>query len=116
MRFRHRFGYSSRMLKHVAIVLVLLGSACGKGGDNKAASSKPRDMVAERAKMAELKDQACACTDAACADKAANDLKAYMMTDRGAPPQNESKEAMDKDLAVMTEFIKCLDKARGVTR
>ena len=115
MRFRHRFGYSSRMLKHIAIVLVLVGSACGKSDGNKA-SSKPRDMVAERAKMAELKDQACACTDAACADKAANDLKAYMMTDRGAPPQNQSKEDLDKDLAVMTEFIKCLDKARGVTR
>ena len=104
------------MLKTMVVALSLFGVAACKndkaGGESGKASSKPRDMVAERAQMAKFKDQACACTDAACADKVANDLKAYMMTDRGTPPE-ATKEDADKDYAVMLEFMKCLDKARG---
>ena len=99
------------MLKSIGFAVVLLGAACGK--DKGGASDKPRDMVAERAQMAKFKDAACACTDAACANKVADDMKAFMMTDRGKPPEG-TKEDADKDYQVMLELVKCLDKARGV--
>jgi hypothetical protein len=97
-------------------LLFLALVACGKSGDSKtgddkARSTKPRDMVAERAKIAEFKDKACACKDPACANKVAEDLKAWMMTDRGVAPEG-TKEDSQKDLDVMTAFMKCLDAAR----
>lgn len=103
------------MLKTMVLGVGLFLVACkgDKAGEaGKAASDKPRDMAAERAQMAKFKDAACACTDAACANKVADDLKAYMMTDRGKPPE-ATKEDADKDYQVMLEFMKCLDKARG---
>jgi hypothetical protein len=107
------------MLKTMVLVVSLFGAAACKndkaGGGKGTQSSKPRDMVAERAAMNGFKDRACACTDAACADKVADDMKAYMMTDRGTPPE-ATKEDSDKHYAVMLDFIKCLDKARGVAR
>ncbi|HEU0034589.1 MAG TPA: hypothetical protein VFQ53_28390 [Kofleriaceae bacterium] len=98
------------MLKLTAIALLSLTAACGNSK-----SGKVRDMVAERAALAGFKDRACACTDRACADKVAEDLKTWMSTDRGDMP-TQTKEERDKDLATMTEFIGCLDKARGTTR
>ena len=69
-------------------------------------------MVAERAALEGFKKRACECTDRTCADKVAEDLKAWMMTDRGVAP-TQTKAESEADLAVMTEFITCLDKARG---
>jgi len=106
-----------RMMKHTILLLALsLFAACGKS-DQKSdqPSGKPRDMVAERAAIEGFRKRACECTDRTCADKVAEDLKSFMMTDRGVAPEGTKEEA-DKDLAVLTEFIKCLDKARGVTR
>ena len=60
------------MLEKMVVALCLVGVAACKGGDKAESgksSGKPRDMVAERAAMAKFRDQACACTDAACADK-----------------------------------------------
>ncbi len=68
-------------------------------------------MVAQSAAMDGFKKRACECTDRTCANKVADDLKAWMTTDRGEMP-TQTKEESDKDLAVMTDFIKCLDKAR----
>lgn len=76
-------------------------------------SDKPRDMVAERAKITEFKDKACACKDAACADKVGKELEAWMMTDRGVAPQQSEAEAKI-DLDLFTQFITCTDAARGV--
>ena len=105
------------MHKLAVIALLSLAAACGNSKSETSEksgkpSSKVRDMVAERAAIAAFKERACACTDRSCADKVAEDLKAWMMTDRGEMP-TQTKEDSDKDLAVMTEFIKCLDKARG---
>ena len=99
------------------VLMLSLTAACGKSDQGSAdkPSGKVRDMVAERAAMENFRKRACECTDRTCGDKVAEDLKAYMMTDRGVGPQ-ATKEEADKDLVVMTEFIKCLDKARGVTR
>jgi hypothetical protein len=107
------------MRKLAVVALLTLAVACGKSKSDPGKADKPsgkvRDMVAERAAMDGFKKRACECTDGACADTVANDLKAYMMTDRGEMP-TQTKEESDTDLAVMTDFIKCLDKARGVTR
>jgi len=102
----------------MVVALGLLGAGCKNDkadGGGATPSGKPRDMVAERAAMTGFKDRACACTDAACADKVAEEMKAYMMTDRGVAPQ-ASKEETDKDYAITLELVKCLDKARGATR
>ena len=104
------------MRKFMMSVILLGVVACGKGdkADKGAGekSGKPRDMVAERAAIAGFRDKACACKDAACANTVAGELKAWMMTDRGAAPE-QTPEDSKKDLDVMTEFIKCLDAARA---
>jgi hypothetical protein len=101
------------MTKLAAVAVLFLAASCGKSDQGK--SGKPRDMVAERAAIEGFKNRACECTDKTCADKVAEDLKAWMMTDRGDMP-TQTKEESEQDLAIMTDFIKCLDKARGVTR
>jgi hypothetical protein len=103
------------MHKRLGLLIILLSAACGNENSSGGSSTKSgavRDMVAERAAMAKFKDRACACNDGACANKVADDMKAWMMTDRGTPPP-ATKEDADKDYAVMLEFTKCLDKARG---
>jgi hypothetical protein len=104
----------ARHMKTLVISILML-AACDKSEPGKAPSTKPRDMVAERAAIENFRKRACECTDRTCADKVADDLKAYMVTDRGVAPE-ATKEEADRDLAVLTEFIKCLDKARGVSR
>jgi hypothetical protein len=98
-----------------AVLVLALTAACGKSDKADKPSGKARDMVAERAAIEGFRKRACECTDRTCGDKVAEDLKTYMMTDRGVAPE-ATKEEADKDLAVMTDFIKCLDKARGVSR
>jgi hypothetical protein len=111
MNLRARFART--MMKLAAITLLSLAASCGNSkSDQGKPSGKVRDMVAERAATEGFKKRACECTDRTCADKVAEDLKAWMMTDRGEMP-TQTKEESDKDLAVMTDFIKCLDKARG---
>jgi hypothetical protein len=102
----------ARMMKLAAVALLSLAASCGNKSDQGKSSGKVRDMVAERAAIEGFKTRACECTDKTCADKVAEDLKAWMMTDRGDAP-TQTKEESEKDLAVMTDFIKCLDKARG---
>ena len=98
-------------MRNLISSVVVLVSVAACGNKEPAKNDKPRDMVAERVAITGFKDRACACKDATCANKVAEDLKAWMMTDRGVAPDQPDEERK-KDLEVMTQFITCLDTAR----
>jgi len=87
-------------MKKLTIVLSLaLFAACNKGGDT--------------GKLEKLKDEACACKDKACGDKAnkaLDDAVEQMAKDMGGKEPDEATQA--KVMAVMMEAGSCLSKLK----